>query len=128
MEITITASGSPEEVGQAFKGLAEGILALVGGEVSEEHDVWSRSRLELMWGLITDGAKGALKGMANHPDGLRREALLRDIGVDTGYTLAGYLASVGFACNRLQVEDKPYEVRGDLYVMDGRVAEVIRSL
>ena len=87
----------------------------------------TRDRLEAMWGLLTEGARRALKAMASQPDGIRRRDLVSAIGADTGRVLSGYLASVRSACGKLAAAS-PYEMRGDWYAMDRRLAGLILAL
>ncbi len=123
-ETGVSASSWPSGLGQPYRGGSEGISV-----ISEQPAVgdWNHQRLEMMWKFVGDGAKRTLKTMANHPEGIRRQDLVEDTGIDAG-TLAGYLANIRFACKRLGTDVRPYEARNDLYAMDLEVAEKIRDL
>ncbi len=123
-ETGVSASSWPSGLGQPYRGGSEGISV-----ISEQPAIgdWNHQRLEMMWKFVGDGAKRTLKTMANHPEGIRRQDLVEDTGIDAG-TLAGYLANIRFACKRLGTDVRPYEARNDLYAMDLEVAEKIRDL
>lgn len=121
---SIAESHSPSSAGPAREVQPRTALSLAEPNALEEEN---RDCLEAMWGLLTEGARRALKAMASQPDGIPRQELVNAIGADTGRALAGYLASVRSACGRLAAA-LPYEVRGNSYAMDRRVARLILAL
>ena len=122
-EAGVVASSRPSGLSQPFRGRPEGTSV-----ISEQPTVgsWTHHRLEMMWKLVGDGAKRTLKAMANHPEGIRRQELVEEIGVDAGM-LAGYLANIRFACKKLGSDVRPYKAHDDLYTMYRKVAEKIRD-
>ena len=122
---SIAESHSPSSVvGPACEVQPRTALSLAEPNALEEE---TRDCLEAMWGLLTEGARRALKAMASQPDGIPRQDLVDAIGADTGRALAGYLASVRSACGR-RAAALPYEMRGNSYAMDRRVARLILAL
>jgi hypothetical protein len=129
MELTLTVSGSREEIGAAFRGLGEGLLRFEPApRDGDRGDPWAEDVLSQMWSLITEGARRALKAMSANPGGIERADLMAEVGAPTGSHLAGNLASIGFACNRLKIRTRPYEVDGSVYRMDPKIAGMITGL
>lgn len=106
-KITITIEGETEELGDTLQRLfaaasdsTTSVLPQAGSEPSGQRVEWTSDLVREFWGGLARNAKRILTEIAKEPTGADLSTVRDRLGISRG-SLAGSLAPIGFAMNRI---------------------------
>jgi|HubBroStandDraft_1064217.scaffolds.fasta_scaffold99769_2 hypothetical protein len=143
-EYTLTLSISSEsaaEIAETVEALGKSVASLerpgastvtyLAREASASTDLdrvtWYRLNARRFLDELTPDAGRALLYIADHAPAVGIRTMADALGLGTGTSLAGKMASIGWAVRRLDAPAAPFERIRDRYEIEPEVAEALRA-
>jgi hypothetical protein len=131
VKVTVSVEGEPFEVADGLLRLGSALRsAFADGEadvtLGSEFDQALMSRV---WNRITEKAKGALRAMLDHPNGVTKEEIVDIVSaLSNTRDLGGALSSINRVCKGLKVPDYQMAIYYRQESSDGQVLYILSDV